>query len=154
MTVRAAEDDDAMADADVTRTHTVSRDDYGSVTADSVIVTVAENDTAGVTISPTDLTIDEGSSDIYTVVLASQPTDNVTVTIGGAGGDVTASPTPLTFTTSNWSKPQAVTVNAGEDDDAMAEARVTLTHAVRGGDYEGVSADSVAVTVTENDTRA
>ena len=98
------------------------------------------------------MTIDEGGSDIYTVGLASQPTDNVTVTIGGAGGDVTASPTPLTFTTSNWSTAQTVTVNVGEDDDAVADRLVTLTHTVAGGDYTGTSADSVTVTVTEKDT--
>ena len=35
----------------------------------------------------------------------------------------------LTFTSTDWSTPQTVTVNAGEDDDAVNDA-ATITHAV------------------------
>ena len=44
-----------------------------------------------------------------------------------------------------------MTVTAAEDDDAVADAAVTLTHTVSGGDYAGVTADSVVVTIIEND---
>ena len=55
----------------------------------------------GVTVSTTALTVTEqdttGGS--YTVVLDSEPTATVTVTVAGhAGTDVTPDPTPLTFT--------------------------------------------------------
>ena len=76
----------------------------------------------------------------------------MTVEIGGASGDVSANPTSLTFTPDNWDTEQTVTVNAAEDDDAAADAAVTLTHTVSGGDYSSVRADDVTVTVTENDT--
>ena len=58
-----------------TVTHSVSGGDYGSVTAaDSVGVTVTDNDTPGVTASPTSLTIGEGTAfNTYTVVLNTQP---------------------------------------------------------------------------------
>ena len=75
----------------------------------------------------------------------------MTVEIGGASGDVSANPTSLTFTPDNWDTTQTVTVNAAEDDDASADEMVTLTHTVSGGDYEGVTADSVVVTIIEND---
>ena len=151
VTVSAAEDEDAVADPAVTLTHTASGGDYGSVSGDGVNVTITENDTAGVTISPTNLTIDEGGSESYTVVLTSQPNASVTVDIGGRSGDVSTNPTSLTFTTSNWDTERTVTVSAAEDDDAVADAAVILTHTVRGGDYQGLAADSVTVNITEKD---
>ena len=77
-------------------------------------------DTPGVTVIPTVLTVTEedtaGAS--YTVVLDSQPTADVTVTVAGhSGTEVTPTPTSLTFTTSNWGTAQTVTVTAGADAD-------------------------------------
>ena len=49
------------------------------------------------------MTIQEGSTDTYAVVLNTQPAGNVTVTIGGADGtDVSVDKTTLTFTAQNW----------------------------------------------------
>ena len=49
------------------------------------------------------LSVTEGATGYYTVVLNRQPAANVTVTIGGHGGtNVTPDPTSLTFNTSNW----------------------------------------------------
>ena len=149
VTVSAAEDDDAGDDtAEIS--HTASGGGYGSVTG-SVSVTVGDDDTRGVTISETALTILEGSSGTYTVVLDTQPTDDVTVTVGGASGDVSVSTTSLTFTSSNWNTAQTVTVTAAEDEDAANDAVVTLTHAVSGADYASETAPSVVVTITEKD---
>ena len=119
---------------------------------DSATVTITDNDTAGVTVSPTALTVTEGSSDSYTVRLNSQPTGNVTVTVGGDSGDVSVDDTTLTFTTTTWSNPQSVTVRAREDNDAETDPQVTLTHTVSGGGYSGVTASDVTVDITENDT--
>ena len=52
-------------------------------------VTFTDDDERGVSVSPTTLTIDEGSTGDYTVVLTSRPTGDVTVTVGGESGDVT-----------------------------------------------------------------
>ena len=74
----------------------------------------------GVSITPTNLTIDEGDAtgNSYTVVSTTQPTGNVTVTISGhAGTDLTLSgtglstTTTLTFTTENWGTAQTVKVS-------------------------------------------
>ena len=48
-------------------------------------VTITDNDTVGVRVDPTELTVTEEDpgSGMYTVVLESQPTDTVTVTVGG-----------------------------------------------------------------------
>ena len=61
-----------------------------SVTAASV--TISDDDTAAVTVNPTRLSVAEGGSSSYTVVLTSQPTGNVTVTPSRTGSaDVTVS---------------------------------------------------------------
>ena len=84
-------------------------------------------------------------------MLTSQPTENVTVTVGGATGDVSVSGSPLIFTTSNWRNQKTVRVNAADDTDSNSDPPVTLTHTVSGGDYAGETAASVTVTIVEND---
>ena len=74
----------------------------------------------GVTVSTTALTVTEQDTvgDGYTVVLDTEPTADVTVTVAGhAGTDVTPDPTTLTFTSTTWSTAQTVTVTAGDDAD-------------------------------------
>ena len=149
VTVSAGEDDDASDDT-ATLTHTASGGDYGSVSND-LTVTVTDDDAAGLTLSAPTLTVSEGASKGYTVALATQPTGEVTVTIGGTSGtDLSVDESSLTFTTSDWGTAQTVTVSAGEDDDASDDT-VTLTHTASGADYGSVSED-LAVTVTDDDT--
>ena len=103
-------------------------------------VTITDEDERGVTVSPTKLTIAEGESGSYTVVLTSEPTEPVTVTVGGAAGThLTVAPASsrLTFTAQNWRVPQMVTVTAAADADAVVPPEVDLTHTVSGGDYAG-----------------
>ncbi len=113
-------------------------------------VTIADGDgPLGVTVTPTALTIDEGSSGSYTVKLNAPPSGKVKVRVSGASGDVSVSGSPLTFTNRNWIKARTVTVNAAADDDATADATVTLNHAASGGGYNSVTIDPVVVTVKE-----
>ena len=111
----------------------------GTVTVSESALTVTEQDTTG---------------DTYTVVLDTQPTASVTVTVAGhAGTEVTPTPASLTFTTTNWSTAQTVTVTAGDDAD-MANDTVMLTHSAASTDpgYSGITIGSVTVTVADNDT--
>ena len=112
--------------------------------------------TAGVTVSETALTVTEedATGDTYTVVLDSEPTANVVVTVAGhSGTDVTANPATLTFTSMNWETAQTVTVKAGNDADT-ANDTVSLTHSAAStdSDYSGISIAGVTVTVNDNDT--
>ena len=151
--VTAAQDDDAVADDPVTITHIVSGGDYEDVTAAGVEVTITEDDTAGVTISTDVLEVPEGSSQSYTLVLDTEPAADVTVEIQmPEDAEIAMSPLALTFTAANWNTPQTVAVTADQDDDAIDDNPVTLTHAVSGGDYEDVTAAGVEVTITEDDT--
>ena len=110
---------------------------------------------AGVTVSKSALTVTEENTTggTYTMVLGTQPTANVTVTVAGhAGTDVTPTPASLTFTSTNWETAQTVTVKAGNDTDTTND-RVTLTHSATSTDpgYNGIMIGSVVVTVTDND---
>ena len=114
-------------------------------------ITITDDDTRGVTISATTLTVAEGASETYTVVLDSEPTADVTVTVSGAAStDLAVTPSSLTFTDSDWSTAQTVTVAADEDADADND-EVTLTHAVSGGDYGSNSVTAASVDVTVDD---
>ena len=144
---------DAVTDDPVTITHAVSGGDYEGVTAAEVEVTIIEDDTTGVTISITALEISEGDTGRYTLVLDTEPTADVTVEIQvPEDTDIAVAPLMLTFTADNWNTPQAVAVTAAQDDDAIDDDSVTITHIVSGGDYEDVTAAGVEVTITEDDT--
>ena len=156
-TLSVATAPDSVDEADSVVTATVSADtgspaSYSVATPASAMVTVQDNDTRGVTVSATALTVNEGTTGTYTVVLDSQPTANVTVTPSRTGSsDVTFSPATLTFTALNWNTVQPVTVTAAQDSDAVDDS-ATISHAVTGGDYAGVTVESVVVTVDDDET--
>ena len=116
-------------------------------------VTITDDDTAGITVSRGALSVTEGGSRSYTVVLDTQPTGDVTIDITGhSNTDLTLSDTELTFTPEGWNSPQTVTVTAANDDDSVPDPAVTLSHDASGGDYGGVGAQTVEVTIEEDDT--
>ena len=157
VTVTCAEDDDAVDNSEYV-SNSVSGVDYECVPAPLVKVEVTDNDTKGVTLSESALTIEEGGTGTYTVQLDSEPTGNignVIVTINDPTDDthVTTAPEFLTFTILNWNNPQTVTVTALEEEDA-GDDEATVTHSVSGSFYGGrVTAADVTVSVTDNDIR-
>ena len=156
VTVTPVEDANGIGET-ITLTHIQSGGDYTGIAADSVTVNVTDSDTRNVVLSPTSLTVkerdDTGVS--YTVKLSTQPSDTVTVTIGGhSGTDLSISgatlsnSNTLTFSTSNWNTAQTVTVKAGHDGNSDDESE-TLTHTASGGDYANLTKD-LPVTVTDD----
>ncbi|MDE2956459.1 MAG: hypothetical protein OXU68_05570, partial [Bacteroidota bacterium] len=144
VTVTAADDDDAMDD-NVTLTLSSAGGGYGA--SASVEVTVDDDDTAAID-APSSITLDEGTSKTFDVVLESLPSAAVTVTITGhSGTDLMLDKTSLPFTTSNWNVAQTVTVAAAMDEDLIPDEE-TLTLTAAGGDYADVEAE-VDVTVNE-----
>ena len=153
-TLAPVNDDVDEADETVTVSGAVA-DATAGLTVAETQVTITDNDDRGVTVRPTKLEVTEGGSDSYTVVLTSQPTDDVTVAVTvPAGTDVSVDEATLRFTSTNWTVEKTVTVRVADDDDALADETVTLTHEVRGGDYEAndVAAEAVEVVIIENDT--
>ena len=152
VTVSAADDGDAE-DGTATFTNTPSGADYASVTGANVTATEKDNDTAGVTVTPTRLTVNETGSATYTVVLDTLPTAAVTVGVAASGdSDLTVSASSLTFSTSNWSTAQTVTVSAADDVDPDP-GTATIAHTASGaGEYAGISIASVTATEKDDDT--
>ena len=121
-------------------------------------VTITDDNTRGVTVNQTGaLRITEGSSAVYTVVLDSAPTENVTVTpqVRDVTNMEVSVSEALTFLPEDWDIPQEVTVTAEVDDNRL-DGSATITHTVAGGDYgsAGVTADPVKVTEWDNEMKA
>jgi CSLREA domain-containing protein len=116
------------------------------------------NTTAGITVkySP-GLTTDETdkTAEFY-VVLDSQPTDNVTISISSSDiTEGTASPSSLTFTNSNWNTQQTVTVT-GVDDYIVDGNIPYCIHAAAASNtdtnYNGLNARDIPVINNDNDS--
>ncbi len=144
--VRALADADAQGEQ-VRISHTVTG--YGDISADPVTINVRDDDTPGVQFSATAIDVVEGDSNTYTVALLSAPSGQATITLDG-GGLLRVEPAALSFDSSNWPRPQTVTVTALDDDDA-ADAEGAIRHAVTG--YGAVTdGGEVTVKIRDNDT--
>ena len=92
-----------------------------------------------------------GAGDSYSLALGYAPDSNVTITVT-SGGQLTASPSILTFTPQNWSAPQPVAVAAVNDSTLEGAHTGTITHAVSSsGNYSGVTIASLTVSITDDD---
>ena len=123
---------------------------------DTATITINDDDTAGFTVAPTTLNVNEGASKTYTIVLDTRPAASVSVSLTNPDtGAVTVAPTSWTFTTSNWNTAKSFTVSGVEDSD-YADETVTISHSVTSADskYSGLTPDSVTVNVDDNDVRA
>jgi cellulose 1,4-beta-cellobiosidase len=90
--------------------------------------------------SPTSLSVQQGHTGTFTLALSAAPTSNETVTIAASGNTgLTASPSTLTFTPSNFSTAQTVTVTAN------TTSTGTTTFTASGTGY-------TSATVTANET--
>ena len=110
-------------------------------TAESTPVGVHVASGPAVVASPTTLVIQQGKTGTFSVKLSSQPSGNVTVTVARASGNSGLSVTSggtLTFTPSNWSTGQNVTITA----DSSGTGAATFTAKATG--Y-----DTATITVTE-----
>ncbi len=154
--------DDAVDEEDETvifSVTSVSNADIG--TQNTATLTITDDDTRGVTVTPTAglVTTESGVTATFTVVLASQPTAEVTVGISSSNTDEgTVSPASLTFSPTGsplWSDPQTVTVTGADDSPAAGDGNIVytiVTAAATGGDYAGLDPDDVLVTNNDDDT--
>jgi hypothetical protein len=115
-------------------------------------VAVIDDDTAGLTATPTALDLSEnGGTDTYSLVLESEPVADVVVTIAATGLCTTSVPTH-TFTSGDWDTPFVVTVTAGNDDiDGTANCSVANTTGSTDANYVGLSA-TASGEVADDDT--
>ena len=102
--------------------------------------------TRDIVLRPTSLTVREGGSNGYSVLLRTRPSDTVSVSVTTPTG-LTANPSSLTFTADDWHTPRAVTLNAATDADTT-DNTLAVTHEASGGDYASLTA-TLSVTVAE-----
>src|SRR5207342_2580045 len=123
-TVTVTGRDDQVADGPITYTivlaPAVSTDpNYNTRDAADVLVTNADNDTAGITVTAatTPLTTSEaGGTATFTVVLNTMPTAPVTIALSSTNtAEGTVSPASLVFTPTNGTTAQTVTVTGVDD---------------------------------------
>ena len=104
-------------------------------------------------VAPMDLTVTEEDSagGRFVVVLTSEPSDTVKVTLSGTEGTAleAVSLPGLTFVNPFWTVGRVVKVTAGDDANTSNET-VTLTLSASGGGYGGQTVD-VVVSVKDND---
>lgn len=155
--------DDSDADGDVAYTivtsPSVSADpDYLGIDANDVSVTNTDDESAGVTVTPVSgLTTSEGgSSATFSVVLHSEPSADVTVPItSSTTSEATVAPLSLTFTPTDWSAPQTVTITGVDDADLDgAQAFTILLGSCTSTDlnYNGFDPDDVSGTNLDDES--
>jgi hypothetical protein len=155
--------DDALTDGNVaytivTAAATSTDTNYGGLNAADVSVNNTDNDTAGISVTPTSglITTEAGGTATFTVVLLSQPTADVVIPISSSDtAEGTVAPTSLTFTAANWNIPQTVTITGVDDlvdDGDVSYTIVTGAATSTDASYGGVNAADVTVSNTDNDT--
>ena len=96
-----------------------------------------------IVLSKTSITMNEGTSNTFTVKLDKAPTNSQTVNISSSNSDVTLSPSTLTFNNSNYSTEQTVTINVAEDSDKTNDnCTITLSSS-------GVTNKTVTLTIND-----
>ena len=163
VTVSAAEDDDGEAGIATFAHNAVSADSsYNGIGTPGVKAFEADNDTIGVIISPTALSVPEGGSATYTVRLGTKPLEDVTVEATRdqrsdvdltVSSDTDTDSVTLTFTNSNWNTEQTVTVSAAEDDADELDGVAIFSHGTASfdDDYYPLDVDSVTATEADNE---
>ena len=125
---------------------------YNGLDAGDVTLVNTDDDTAGITVSPTSglITTEAGGTAQFTVVLDSQPTADVVVELySNDTSEGTLSPDKLTFTSENWSEPQTVTVTGVNDslgDGDVVFSIITSASAPVTSAYAGIDPTDVTVT--------
>jgi outer membrane protein OmpA-like peptidoglycan-associated protein len=149
--------DGSVAYTIVTAAASSTDGNFNGMNASDVGVTNTDNETAGITVTPTSglTTTEGGGTAAFTVMLDAQPTANVTIGLSSSNSsEGTVSPASLTFTPANWSVAQTVTVTGVDDfvaDGSVAYTIVTAAASSADGSYNGLNAADVGVMNTDND---
>ncbi|MCB1317429.1 MAG: hypothetical protein KDK27_15810, partial [Leptospiraceae bacterium] len=166
VTVTAIDDSIAEGAHNGTITHSAASGDasYNGIGIGNVTMSITDNDSAGITLTEsggTTTNTEGGATDTYTLVLTSEPTNPVTITINAdAQTQVNAMASDnLVFNSTCpgaqcWSTAQTVTVSSVDDSIAEGNHNGTITHSVASGDgnYNTYALANVSVSITDNDS--
>ena len=128
---------------------------YNGIVIDAVTASITDNDTVGVSVmQPVNRTdvIEGDNSDIFKLVLSSQPTADVTIAITTDTQTTTNVPQVI-FTPTNWNLPQTVAVTAVDDTvvEGLQSSTISFSAASADGFYNGFAISPRTVNVSDND---
>jgi hypothetical protein len=138
-----------------------SDQDYDNLEPESVTTPIVDNDTEGITV----VILDDESSELgdpasFSIVLNSQPTENVTIPLSSSNpneGSLAAADTSVVFTPDDWNSAQIITVHGEDDqiDDGNKQYRI-LTGPAESDDplYSGLNHDDSDSNITNIDNEA
>ncbi len=158
VTVGAEHDRDGVADEmETLRLTATGAAEYIGKTGE-VTVAIKDDEDAGIVVSPSVVTVTEGSSGSpFTVALSAKPTADVTITLSDdRDSDLTWSGSTLTentltLTPENYRTPQTVTLRAEDDRDGVADETETLRLTATGAsEYEGKIGE-ITVTIKDDE---
>ncbi|MEB3827610.1 Calx-beta domain-containing protein [Phormidium sp. CCY1219] len=149
--------DDAIAEGDETVELTLQTgENYQLGDSTTTTLTIIDNDTAGVTVSPTSGDTNEnGTTATFDFVLDTQPTADVTVELTNTEpSEGTLSTNSLTFTPDNWNQPQTVTVTGIDDAVADGNTEYQIETLVSSADsnYDGLDPSDVTIVNVDKDS--
>ena len=116
-------------------------------------LTIINDDTGGIIIAPTNLSLAAADAEqTYEVVLTSQPTAAVSVSAMITAPNLILSPGGLTFDATSWSVSQTFIITPVNTLLLETPQVYLITHTVASSDpvYNGITASTVAVTLTGN----
>lgn len=136
-----------------------SENRFDSFPAQTVSVTTTDNDVAGFRVveSSGSTSVNEsGTTDTFTVVLTARPLSNVVLSVvSGNTAEATATPATLTFTSSNWNRPQTVTVRGVNDEvidgDQTSFVTISVDDASSDNAFDDLADQTVTATTVDND---
>jgi len=166
--VQAVVVDNQVADTGAAQAKTIA--DYNGIKVRNVLVTVIDNDTAGILL--TEIRKDAydngtlvlegnattGIADSYTIELTKAPTAPVTIQLNYDHAQLHLSQDIVTFTADNWSTPQTILITAVDDTLREDQKLSLITHTViSSADTayfaagQSTISETLAVTVADND---
>jgi hypothetical protein len=158
VSVLAADDDvDDGSQTCVIETGTTSSSDpvYNGRNPDDVIVTVEDDDDAGILVAPAELTVSEpDGTAVFTITLTSEPEAAITIPMSALNGECAVWPASITLQSSNWHRDVGMTVAAVDDDVTDGpQTCVVRTQPASSSDpkYNGVDPADVIVTVLDDE---
>ena len=128
---------------------------YGSTEEEAVTITIIDNDTTGVTITPLNPTVDQGSTAGFTIRLNSEPASQVVFNLMETSPDFGLDFLSISVSTGSWSTPMPIDVTAGSDDDANDKTGAIIVEIFSDDlKYNALADITMNVTVTDDETTA
>ncbi|GIW65828.1 MAG: hypothetical protein KatS3mg094_347 [Candidatus Parcubacteria bacterium] len=155
--VTAVNDSIAEGNHTVVISHSASSTDnnYNNIQISNVNVNIVDNDSSGVSVNPTSITVTEGGEgSSYNLRLTSAPTSNVIIRLTYNSSQIQTNTSTLVFTPTNWNINQTINVTAVNDSIAEGNHSVVISHSASSTDnnYNNIQISNVNVNIVDNDS--